>query len=63
MVKKYYVVVELRDYDGKKIAESSCTCEDDICDSNIIAAARVAAEIMVMHHTGVRQEQKIQKEG
>lgn len=55
---KYYVVVELHSYDGRKIAESSCTCEEDISNESIVASARIAGELMVAHHTGVPLEQK-----
>lgn len=55
-MKQYYVIVELRDYDNRLIAESSCTCESDISDQSVIAAARVAGELMVRHHTGIPHE-------
>lgn len=58
MKMKYYVVVELRDYQDNKIGESSCTCEEDISRETIVASARIAAELMVDYHVDVKREQR-----
>jgi hypothetical protein len=57
---KYYVVVELRDYSDRIVGYSSCSLGEDISNQSIADGVRVAGQLMVNHHTGIREEQKKQ---
>jgi hypothetical protein len=56
---KYYVNVELRDYNDRVIGWSSVNLDTNISNENIELCAGIAAHLMVQHHADVRAEQQV----
>lgn len=54
---KYYVRVELRDYDDNLIATNDNTCEENIKPESVLWSAKVAAELLVKNNLDYRLEQ------